>query len=221
MKKLCYLLLIVGLDCVLSGCSKKDGQLLKGSGYKTYSIVQKPFSFQYPSGMRNISHYSPKDKSEDDPGTSIDLSIDLHWDPWNEKQKEPEGDLDAVADWSLYINFYDDTKGLEEEYRKHLFLYERVEEVMINNIPMLRLTDTYNSEKSPNQYVPLIPGEYMSMIFYLTIEPPDSLFQQRANRLNEEITRSFTWKKPIDTSSQEFKDWKAHILSLLKEAKNK
>ena len=52
--------------------------------------------------------------------------------------------------------------------------------------------------------------------------PIDDVSQAECDRL-ETLTRQtlnrITWEEPIDQNSQEFKDWKAHILSLIEEAR--
>ncbi|MEK6543975.1 MAG: hypothetical protein AABZ44_06025, partial [Elusimicrobiota bacterium] len=42
-----------------------------------------------------------------------------------------------------------------------------------------------------------------------------------ATELSLKTLNSIRWNQPIDTSSQEFKDWKAHILNLIEESRHR
>ncbi|MBI4064095.1 MAG: hypothetical protein HY401_07330 [Elusimicrobia bacterium] len=87
----------------------------------------------------------------------------------------------------------------------------RKDDVYAGNLPAIQI-----SKDGEGSYLLLIPGLYAHLGF-LGCKKGDPECE-RLNDLRRQTLDNVQWLKPIDTNSQEFKAWKAHILSLIEEA---
>ncbi|MEK6543394.1 MAG: hypothetical protein AABZ44_03050 [Elusimicrobiota bacterium] len=144
---------------------------------------------------------------------SVDIGVDL---TVNKMKEDPDTEP----------GFYTDVVGFEftlyQEYFVRSFSdYDAslVKKTMVGNIPAIRYSHT--------DYVLLIPGLYVRVSSHwggyecnteLTEAKKLSCYEDM-DHLRQTL-RGIRWTKPIDTSSKEFLDWKAHILALIEEARH-
>ncbi len=94
----------------------------------------------------------------------------------------------------------------EEDFKKMVkFAYKKPvqQETLLNDTPAILISDP---EHKYEEYILLFPGEYVSV--YL-----DGL--SASEKITREALKHFHWTQPIDTTTPEFKAWKAHIWEIL------
>ncbi len=79
----------------------------------------------------------------------------------------------------------------------------------------------YGKDLIVDEYILLTPGEIHKIkVDKCYFEEREiSGFCDRWHKISKEVENGFRWQKPVSPNSQEFKDWKARILSLIEEAR--
>ncbi|MBI4063877.1 MAG: hypothetical protein HY401_06195 [Elusimicrobia bacterium] len=200
------LLTLISLSLFINACSKApEDEILQEE--REPQKEEQPKYFQgtkYPVRVNFIEGISMK--AEESSSGSIIVRADAapHF-----PQLDLEGGLYTPL---LTFTIYGDNR---EWFKKRIFgfpIEPHIKEAQLNNIPVLAYS--YTSSKQTDYYIFLIPGIYAGISFSgcKTGEPVCDW----ENDLRQKMVHRITWLKPIDTNSQEFKDWKAHILSLIK-----
>lgn len=187
--------------------------------YQVYRDTHYPFSLRYPIDLIEVLQPDPE-KLDKDRGWHVSMYLDLRHDTGPDSTEN--------ASWRYGVRFYVSPETFLKEISKYSsYRLERApEEIAINNVLMLHLS--YDVEKAWqwHAYIPLVPGTYVIATLSWSNNPPDAWaeeppnpeYQKKINLLNQ-VVQTFEWHEPIDQSSQEFKDWKAHIFSLIEKAR--
>lgn len=219
-------LLTVSFFLLTASCSKKQEQKnnqtkTPPTQWKSFKDTTYPIALEYPviptkednyeSGKASTHTYFSNEKYEIYAG--VNLSEEF---PDYPGADEPFSAHPLIDKPLLIITFFNDVN----ESLLWRFSYPKntkIEEVVLNSIPMLRLVDP--KTKYVKLHIPLIPGYYIIMDDgFDTAEEEHIASYGRIKELIEKILKSIRWERPIDTSTQEFKEWKARILWLIEKA---
>ncbi|MBI4064677.1 MAG: hypothetical protein HY401_10325 [Elusimicrobia bacterium] len=169
------------------GCSKTQ-QENKSTEPRFYQSDIYPLRVDFVKGATIKPRWSPA-------SAALDIQGDL-----GELCPEEPHNAPGMFDPLLNIMFY----SSEEEFKKYFIdrfgPIETKKDVSVGNIPALRFdSEGFN--------ILLIPGTYAVTFGFGGCD--------RFEQVRRETLKRVQWLKPIDTNSQEFKAWKAHILSLI------
>ena len=92
----------------------------------------------------------------------------------------------------------------------------------VGQVPSIELANLKTGEVLKR--VPLVPGYYPVITDAMRSGydgEGGAAVSKRVYELTQRILDSFRWNQSIDTDSQEFKAWKAHILSLIEESRKR
>ena len=126
------------------------------------------------------------------------IYLNLSGQPWASFEGEHE-------DGRCYVSSYPTPEDFKEGLIKTVNPFVRADAVVAGNIQGLSYED---------KLVLLVPGAYFDF-YCLGLVDPDGRFPV----IYPKILKSISWTDPIDTTSKEFLDWKAHILALIEEAR--
>ncbi|MBI4669284.1 MAG: hypothetical protein HY747_08880, partial [Elusimicrobia bacterium] len=125
------------------------------------------------------------------------------------------------TEYLLAFEFCDDSDAFKNRLRDEKWIPGNFRETNIGNIPAVKLgIDQYQEEiyllPIPKKYILLFTGG----LNYKARNPNASnAYARRVYNLTLEMLKRISWEQPIDQNSQEFKDWKAHLLALIEEVK--
>ena len=236
MKKTAICLLAL---CLFSSCAKQEQTKPKKivrtirheePKWLAYTDPKYPISLQYPDfpaldikndqGQNEVQSGRLTEDSQYDITVWTDLRTDFPQDIVDAAIDDDDGRSKIARLDLLRIEIC--PPELFKEGRVGAFARGESKEIVINSIPMLSVRDEeYPDLEYRNYYLALIPGHYI-FIEALTGKYFDEDFPEissRAAELAQKTLKSIRWNQPIDTDSQEFKAWKAHILSLIEESR--
>lgn len=202
MKQFCALFLIVIF--FVAGCSKtSQNNIEQKSELKFFHSDQYPMRIDFIEGVKmrvEVNEFK---------GQHWTVSTDLSGE-FPEEEFEPGfGHHLFVIEFSSYARF------LSQD------MLSKPQEVMLSNIPALLYRESPSGDVG---YVLLTPGIYAD-IGTLGLSGYDDgkhqAYDNRRKQLTLQMLERIYWEEPVDTNSQEFKDWKKHILTLIEESKNK
>ena len=192
----------------VSGCSRPQLKEEKAAFFKDDKV---PFRIEFVEGAK-------MKVEEDYDGNGFDLDVDL--------SNEFSNDLDpGIGKFVLRLDFFDGPEGKQDFITSLLpckLCPDAPPDAIIGNIPAIQYGKV--------AYVLLTPKVYATAVFVALGERRRALerdgrlflpeaFYDRLESITKEMMKRIYWEKPIDQNSQEFKDWKAHILSLIEEAR--
>ncbi len=199
-----FFLAILGL--ALNTCAKK--QETKGNqakiqqdnkGRAIFKDPNYPITIEYNSDPNKMKIDLNLFKEENDsvklfhvpPGYRLSVETDF---------SEANPDIDVLdGAYEIFIFKY------EKDFRKHHKLREAItQEASLNGIPAIFIR---NPESNYEEYCLLVPGVYNRVTL-------SGL--KNSEKITREALKHFHWTQPIDTNSQKFKAWKAHIWDILK-----
>lgn len=207
--RLCFTLLSFLL--VFSSCSRKPDVPKKQTG--SFHSSKYPLRIDFIPGTDMQAKENFVSFADD----VIDVSVNL------DEEFPPAPDQEGgFYDLLFDINFSTALGNDAFVYvQKHIL--ENPPDVQLGNIPAVQFLE---SGGSGGFYMLLIPGRYYWLSTSGVGRPLKNLSslepkERRLVELTRDMLQRLSWEKPIDQNSQEFKDWKAHILSLIKEAKKR
>ena len=145
---------------------------------------------------------------------SLDIEVDL---TVNEIKEDPDIEPGFYTD-AIDIEFSSNQKY----FAKSFSVYDAslVKETMVGNIPAIRYSHTDYVLLIPDLYIRVTSawgGGYDCLRRFTAGKGREDCEETKKSR--GRILGGIRWTQPIDTSSKEFIDWKAHILSLVEEAR--
>ncbi len=184
---------------ILTGCAQRER-------WATYTDSMYPVTAGYtpdPKKMTvNAKLIDEKDplviKLKLEPGYTIDVDADFSEIDGNHETLEHVYTLDIYKyerDFKEYVSF-DSRQPIKQEKN-------------LNGTPAIFISDP---AKPYETYILLVPGIYNRVVLKGL---------GRSEKITREALAHFHWTQPIDTTTPEFKAWKAHILEILKTPKQK
>ena len=221
---------LVVLISLLSACAKQGAD--KPTHWLTYTDPIYPISLQYPDfpalevendrGGDGIFTYASSTRDRNNISVEIDLRTDFSKKIVDEVVDSDDGRSLIARVWLLNIEFC--PERIFKEARAVFTDDEKIEEITINSIPTLWAKNKAEPEDI-TYLIPLIPGHYVFIqegngrLYDSELNKKYPEINARITELSHKTLNSIHWNQPIDTNSQEFKDWKAHILSLIEESR--